>query len=418
MRPLADRRRRAAGSISAPRRPPESIPGSSGISPGGRPARRRTARRRTARRPRVPGSGRTAPSHVPALPSGAGTARCSAQSVDGQEGGHHRHPRAARGVAQGGGVSVPWVATGGTQTDDQRVDVGPVRRRPHGGGQVSGRHTARRGPAAHRRPARRPASRQASIGQHAQRAGVADDPDPVARRHRLGGQQLGDVERRRQAVGADHPGLREQGRHRGLGQGSACRAAPTRAITRACRPDFTAITGFVRASTRASRANLRGLPNDSRYSSTTSVRSSPCQNCSRSLPDTSARLPAETKVDRPSAAVGGVGEDRDAQRAGLAEEADPAGRRHHRRQGGVHPHGGIGVHQAQAVRPEHPHPGAPATATMCRCALGARPAPASAKPAVITTRPCTPLTRQDSTTSATVAAGTVPPRGRPGRGCR
>ena len=68
----------------------------------------------------------------------------------------------------------------------------------------------------------------------------------------------------------------------------------------ACRPDFTAITGFVLASTRASRANLRGLPNDSRYSSTTSVRSSPCQNCSRSLPDTSARLPAETNVDRPS----------------------------------------------------------------------------------------------------------------------
>src|SRR5664279_2253691 len=68
----------------------------------------------------------------------------------------------------------------------------------------------------------------------------------------------------------------------------------------ACRPDFTAITGFVRASTRANRANLRGLPNDSRYSSTTSVASSPYQNCSRSFPDTSARLPADTNVDNPS----------------------------------------------------------------------------------------------------------------------
>ncbi len=34
--------------------------------------------------------------------------------------------------------------------------------------------------------------------------------------------------------------------------------------TPACRPDFTAITGFLRASERASLANLRGLPNDSR----------------------------------------------------------------------------------------------------------------------------------------------------------
>ena len=77
-------------------------------------------------------------------------------------------------------------------------------------------------------------------------------------------------------------------------------AAAAAAPGPACRPDFTAITGLVRASPRASRANLRGLPNDSRYSSTTSVAGSVCQNCSRSLPDTSARLPAETNVDRPS----------------------------------------------------------------------------------------------------------------------
>ena len=56
-------------------------------------------------------------------------------------------------------------------------------------------------------------------------------------------------------------------------------------------------------------------------------------------------------------------------------------------------------------------PAALATATMCRCApapSGRRPATSwSAKPAVITTRPCTPLAWQASTTSATVAAGTV-----------
>src|SRR5664279_5071153 len=48
------------------------------------------------------------------------------------------------------------------------------------------------------------------------------------------------------------------------------------------------------------RENLRGLPIDSKYSSTTSVESSSCQNCNRSLPETSARLPAETNVDNPS----------------------------------------------------------------------------------------------------------------------
>ncbi len=68
----------------------------------------------------------------------------------------------------------------------------------------------------------------------------------------------------------------------------------------ACLPDFTATTGLLRAIRRASRANLRGLPNDSRYSSTTSVCGSVSQYWSRSLPETSARLPAETNVDRPN----------------------------------------------------------------------------------------------------------------------
>lgn len=64
-----------------------------------------------------------------------------------------------------------------------------------------------------------------------------------------------------------------------------------------CRPDFTAMTGLVRASLRATRANLRGLPKVSRYSSTCSVFGSVCQYCIRSLPDTSARLPADTNDD-------------------------------------------------------------------------------------------------------------------------
>jgi len=40
------------------------------------------------------------------------------------------------------------------------------------------------------------------------------------------------------------------------------------------RPLLTASTGLVLATRRAMRANFRGLPNDSRYSSTSPVRSS------------------------------------------------------------------------------------------------------------------------------------------------
>ena len=60
--------------------------------------------------------------------------------------------------------------------------------------------------------------------------------------------------------------------------------------------------GLVRDTSRAMRLNLRALPNDSRYSSTRAVRSSSAQYCSRSLADTSARLPMAANDDAPSPA--------------------------------------------------------------------------------------------------------------------
>ena len=65
------------------------------------------------------------------------------------------------------------------------------------------------------------------------------------------------------------------------------------------RPERTAMIGLRSETRRAIRENFRGLPIDSRYSSTTSVESSSSQYCRRSLPDTSARFPAEMKLDRP-----------------------------------------------------------------------------------------------------------------------
>ena len=65
------------------------------------------------------------------------------------------------------------------------------------------------------------------------------------------------------------------------------------------RPDRTATTGLRSETRRAIRENLRGLPIDSRYIITTSVASSSSQYCRRSLPETSARLPALTNVEMP-----------------------------------------------------------------------------------------------------------------------
>lgn len=67
-----------------------------------------------------------------------------------------------------------------------------------------------------------------------------------------------------------------------------------------CRAPFTTTTGFTAAVRRARRVNLRGLPSDSRYSRATSVSGSSYQYWRKSLPEMSARLPAEMKVDRPA----------------------------------------------------------------------------------------------------------------------
>jgi hypothetical protein len=65
------------------------------------------------------------------------------------------------------------------------------------------------------------------------------------------------------------------------------------------RPDLTAMIGFLRATRRAILANRAGLPKLSRYSRITSVRGSSDQYWIRSLPETSALLPTETKLEMP-----------------------------------------------------------------------------------------------------------------------
>src|SRR5207248_9297267 len=75
--------------------------------------------------------------------------------------------------------------------------------------------------------------------------------------------------------------------------------APAR-VPVAVRPLLATSTGLRRAVARAIRANRRGLPTDSRYRATARVAGSSYQYESRSLPDTSALLPSDTKLDSPT----------------------------------------------------------------------------------------------------------------------
>ncbi len=74
---------------------------------------------------------------------------------------------------------------------------------------------------------------------------------------------------------------------------------PTDAIEVGSRPAFTVTTGLARLRRRARRLKWRGFPRLSMYMHTTSVLSSLVQYWSRSLLDTSARLPRATKDEMP-----------------------------------------------------------------------------------------------------------------------
>ena len=171
-------------------------------------------------------------------------------------------------------------------------------------------------------------------------------------------------------------------------------------------PLFRATTGLVRPSRRAIRANLRGLPKPCRCSTTTSVRASACQCCSRSLPDTSARSPIDTNADSPS-------ERRSASARKVPASAPDWDRTPTRPTGGAVPAkvacrriAGSVLTTPMAFGPISRMP--PARASRTTSSSRARPSgPASAKPPDTTTRPRTRLSAQARTTSATSAAGTA-----------
>ena len=172
------------------------------------------------------------------------------------------------------------------------------------------------------------------------------------------------------------------------------------------RSDFTTTTGLTRLTRRAMRANLRGLPIDSRYRPTARVSGSSSQYWRRSLPDRSARLPAETKVEMPRPS-----------RVARARRAVPrapdwlksprlprSGRKGDRDE--FRDTSSAVLAMPKLLGPTTRMPWERAVATISRCS--ARPSgPASAKPEEMTTTALTSWAAQSRTTSETDAAGTA-----------
>ena len=172
------------------------------------------------------------------------------------------------------------------------------------------------------------------------------------------------------------------------------------------RPALTATIGLRLPTRRAIRANLRGFPNDSRYSSTTSVRDRPpstaagrcrrCPPCSRPRRTTTARgrargcsitaIPTPPLWDmKPS-------------------EPSAGGRGPERR---VEPHARSGVEHAEAVRADEPHSTRAGRPRPARAGAGRRPRPSRRTRPRSRRAPARRRPRTRGATPVTAAAGTA-----------
>ena len=206
--------------------------------------------------------------------------------------------------------------------------------------------------------------------------------------------------------------------HAGLGEERLGPRRPTR-LPRPCarrrragrtveRPPTTASSGLRSENRRANRANLRALPKDSRYSAAAVTSGSSYHAASRSLLDTSAVLPSDTKLPDPEPELTGAVQQHDPDAAGLAGDRQTAGRRRLLGvEGGVQPDRGVVGQHARGswdppdgCRGSGPAPPAPAGGT----------APAwssSPNPELITTAARTPAAAASSSAEAVASAGTA-----------
>ncbi len=172
------------------------------------------------------------------------------------------------------------------------------------------------------------------------------------------------------------------------------------------RPALTASTGFARATRRATRPNLRGLPNDSRYRATTWVAGSCSQYCRTSLLERSALSPKETKAERPMPR-------RDMPSIAAAPNAPlwetkptvPAGTSA-RPKVAVNDTAGSLLTTPMQLGPTSRIP-VDRQASSSSASRAAPSGPASANPAVITTSAATPAAAHSRATPGTSSAGTA-----------
>ena len=218
-----------------------------------------------------------------------------------------------------------------------------------------------------------------------------------APRERLRAQHQRRVEKLVESVDPNDAGLPEQRVDRDVGLAIAAVCEEAARTPAAERPLLTATIGLRRDTRRAMRANLRGLPKDSRYKSTTSVPASSSQYWSRSLPLTSALLPTDTKLRHARVRCGrnAPGGRCRARPTGTAWRCGP----------GVDAYGEKVASRPMAVlttpRQFGPTSRMPLRRATSRSSACAPTSPTSPNPALSTTTPATPFAAHWRTTSIT-----------------
>ena len=123
----------------------------------------------------------------------------------------------------------------------------------------------------------------------------------------------------------------------------------------AVRPALTATIGFWSDACRATWANRRGSPKDSRYRRMTSVSGSCCPVLEEIVAADVGLVSHGNEAGQSDAAAGDFLEDGDPEPAGLRREGDSTWAGGDGGEGGVHLHVDGGVDDAHAVRPDHSH---------------------------------------------------------------
>ena len=150
---------------------------------------------------------------------------------------------------------------GRDEAREHRVDLGVGERRLERAAELLGGGLGRQ---VHRSVRDREAPARARVrGERAQGRRVGHDGDPVPRRQGLVDDELGDVEELVDVLHPDDARLLEHGLEH-LGPRLRASHAVPGGTPKRDTPDFTTMTGLMRARLRATRENLRGLPIDSR----------------------------------------------------------------------------------------------------------------------------------------------------------